>query len=70
MLLVVLLMVLSVLFGGFQKGTKVNGLGSLCSSCTTAPVMTAHWWAPGRSAETGSLPVGNKMCHSPRCERY
>ena len=53
MLLVVLLMVLSVLFGGFQKGAKVNGLGSLCSFCTTAPVTTAHWWAPGRSTETG-----------------
>jgi hypothetical protein len=28
MLLVVLLIVLSVLFGGFQKGTQVKGLGS------------------------------------------
>jgi hypothetical protein len=27
-LLVVLLIVLSVLFGGFQKGTQVKGLGS------------------------------------------
>ena len=27
MLLVVLLIVLSVLFGGFQKGTQVKGLG-------------------------------------------
>jgi hypothetical protein len=27
-LLVVLLIVLSVLFGGFQKGTRVNGMGT------------------------------------------
>ncbi|HEY1622515.1 MAG TPA: hypothetical protein VGG16_01825 [Streptosporangiaceae bacterium] len=27
LLLIVLLIVLSVLFGGFQKGAKVNGLG-------------------------------------------
>jgi len=52
-LLVVLLMVLSVLFGGFRKGTKVHGLGSLCSSCTTAPVMTAHWWAPADQQRPG-----------------
>jgi hypothetical protein len=28
-LLILLLIVLSVLFGGFQKGTKVNGLGTV-----------------------------------------
>jgi len=34
-LLVVLVIVLSVLFGGFQKGTQVKGLG--------AAVLTASW---------------------------
>ena len=34
-LLIVLLIVLSALFGGFQKGTQVKGLG--------AAVLTASW---------------------------
>jgi hypothetical protein len=29
LLVILLLIVLSVLFGGFQKGTKVNGLGTV-----------------------------------------
>ena len=39
-LLIVILIVLSVLFGGFQKGTKANGLDRLCTSpasCLTTP---------------------------------
>jgi hypothetical protein len=39
-LLIVILIVLSVLFGGFQKGTKANGLGRSCTSptsCLTTP---------------------------------
>jgi hypothetical protein len=38
-LLIAILIVLSVLFGGFQKGTKSNGLGHLCPSCTSAPMV-------------------------------
>jgi hypothetical protein len=38
-LLIMILIVLSVLFGGFQKGTKSNGLGHLCPSCTSAPMV-------------------------------
>jgi hypothetical protein len=41
-LLIAILIVLSVLFGGFQKGTKPNGLGPLshsCTSCTSAPAV-------------------------------
>jgi hypothetical protein len=34
-LLIVILIVLSVMFGGFQKGTKSNGLAPLSSSCTS-----------------------------------
>jgi hypothetical protein len=32
-LLILLLIVLSVLFGGFQKGTKVNGMNVVGISC-------------------------------------
>jgi hypothetical protein len=41
-LLIVLLIVLSLLFGGFQKGTKVNGLGPV-----RAPVAVAGAAAAG-----------------------
>jgi len=41
-LLIVILIVLSVLFGGFQKGTKTNGLGHWCTSCTSAPMVTGR----------------------------
>ncbi len=37
-LLIALLIVLSVLFGGFQKGTKSGGFGPLCATCTSAAV--------------------------------
>jgi nitrate/TMAO reductase-like tetraheme cytochrome c subunit len=36
-LLIVILIVLSLLFGGFQKGTKANSLAPVCTSCTSAP---------------------------------
>jgi hypothetical protein len=38
-LLVVLLIVLSVLFGGFQKGTQVKGLGS---GSAVGPALGSH----------------------------
>jgi hypothetical protein len=34
-LLIVILIILSVMFGGFQKGTKSNGLAPLSSSRTS-----------------------------------
>jgi hypothetical protein len=40
LLLVVILIILSLAFGGFQKGTKTGGLGPftpLCATCTYAP---------------------------------
>jgi hypothetical protein len=33
LLLIFVLIVLSVLFGGFQKGTKVNGMSTVGISC-------------------------------------
>jgi hypothetical protein len=41
LLLIVVLIILSLMFGGFQKGTKSGGLGpmtSLCATCTSAPM--------------------------------
>jgi len=38
-LLIVILIVLSVLFGGFQKGTMAGSLGHSCASCTSAPAL-------------------------------
>jgi hypothetical protein len=35
------LIILSLMFGGFQKGTKSGGLGPmtpLCTTCTSAPM--------------------------------
>ena len=40
MLLIAVLIVISLLFGGFQKGTKSGSLASLtplCTSCTSSP---------------------------------
>jgi hypothetical protein len=37
LLLVLLLIVLSALFGGFQKGTKVNGMSTVGISCRCDP---------------------------------
>jgi hypothetical protein len=41
LLLIVVLIILSLMFGGFQKGTKSGGLGpmtSLCTACTSEPM--------------------------------
>ena len=50
-LLIVILIAASVLFGGFQKGTKVRGLGgtrdTLCTWCATAPMVTNPSWPTG-----------------------
>ncbi len=38
LLLIVVLIILSLMFGGFQKGTKSGGLGPLrplCAECTS-----------------------------------
>jgi hypothetical protein len=40
LLLIVVLIILSLMFGGFQKGTKSGGLGPmtlLCTACTSEP---------------------------------
>jgi hypothetical protein len=50
LLLIVILIVLSLMFGGFRKGTKAGGLG--------------HSFTSGRTVAVLSLPVGNTMCHS------
>jgi hypothetical protein len=42
-ILIVVLIVLSLMFGGFQKGTKDNGLGRFCTSCTSAPIAAGQW---------------------------
>jgi len=47
-LLIALLIVLSVLFGGFQKGTKSGGFGPLCATCTSAPAAAAVGALPHR----------------------
>jgi hypothetical protein len=44
-LLIVILVILSLMFGGFQKGTKSSGLGRLtplCATCTYAPAHMAR----------------------------
>ena len=38
LLLIVVLITLSLMFGGFQKGTKSGGLGPMTPLCTTAPM--------------------------------
>jgi hypothetical protein len=44
-LLIVVLIVASLLFGGFQKGTKENGIGRFCTSCASAPIAAGQWRA-------------------------
>jgi hypothetical protein len=44
LLVVVVLIVLSLMFGGFQKGTKSGSLGPpapACAACTVAPLQSA-----------------------------
>ena len=41
LLLIVVLIILSLMFGGFQKGTKSGGLSQMapsCTACTSAPM--------------------------------
>jgi hypothetical protein len=45
LLLIVVLVILSLMFGGFQKGTKSGGLGrglgqlaAVCTACTSTPL--------------------------------
>jgi nitrate/TMAO reductase-like tetraheme cytochrome c subunit len=42
LLLIVILIILSVLFGGFQKGSKSNGLAHFCTSCASAPAVAGQ----------------------------
>ena len=41
-LLIAILIVLSLLFGGFQKGTKAGSLASLTPLCTSLHFPTTH----------------------------
>jgi hypothetical protein len=45
LILVVVLIAASLMFGGFVKGTKANGLGRFCTSCTAAPIAAVQWRA-------------------------
>jgi hypothetical protein len=41
LLLIVVFIILSLMFGGFQKGTKSGGLSPMapsCTACTSAPM--------------------------------
>jgi hypothetical protein len=38
LLVIVVLIILSLMFGGFQKGTKSGSLRPLCATCTSAPI--------------------------------
>jgi hypothetical protein len=53
--LVALLIVLSVLFGGFQKGTKESGLGPVRGTAAVALPMGA---LPVGALPVGALPMG------------
>ena len=45
LLLIVVLIILSLMFGGFQKGTKSGSLAPLCTTCISAPATRAPAWA-------------------------
>jgi hypothetical protein len=47
LLLIVVLIILSVMFGGFQKGTKAQGLGSL-GGYGSRPVAAGLYVSGGR----------------------
>jgi hypothetical protein len=55
LLLIVILIVLSLMFGGFRKGTKAGGPGDVRASGSAVAAL---------SLPALSLPAGNKMCHS------
>ena len=64
LLLIVVLIILSLMFGGFQKGTKSSGLGPqapVCTGCTSATELSAYsLWMPRScsSEEAGYWRVG------------
>lgn len=43
LLLIVILIVLAVAFGGFRKGTKSGSLSHVCTSCSVMPVPAGPW---------------------------
>jgi len=51
LLVIVVLIIFSLMFGGFQKGTKSGGFGPLCATCTSAAAATF--------VRGGWLPAGN-----------
>ena len=42
LLLIVVLIILSLMFGGFQKGTKSSGLAPWCTACVSAAEYGLH----------------------------
>jgi hypothetical protein len=42
-LLIAVLVVIALLFGGFQKGTKSGSLSRSCTSCSVAPIPAGQW---------------------------
>jgi nitrate/TMAO reductase-like tetraheme cytochrome c subunit len=49
LLIIVVLIVVAILFGGFQKGTKSGSLSRLCTSCSVMPTLSLsrHVSGPG-----------------------
>jgi len=43
LLLIALLVILSLLFGGFHKGTKASSQSPLCTSCISAPTVAGTY---------------------------
>jgi hypothetical protein len=42
-LIILILVVVALLFGGFQKGTKSGSLSLLCTSCSVTPKPPGQW---------------------------